>query len=644
MTLDRDLVAAALPNYEVDGEIGRGGWGVVLHGRHMTLGREVAIKQLPGALASGDSALDRFVNEARIVAQLDHPHIMKVYDFVEHDGLWLMVMEYLSGGTLWNRFREQGLRSDQACAVVMGVCAGLDAANGQGVLHRDIKPENILFTHDGVPRLGDFGIAKDLETDTRRTRVGEVVGTPTYMSPEQAVGEELTRACDVYSLAVVLYELLSGRLPFEEARTPTEQLIQHATAPPLPLAQTAPDVPTVIADVVLDALEKRPENRIATPQALGVALARAACETFGPGWLQQSGVPLMGGGRIQAAALRGPTMGAPVVAPTMAVPVLRADHFRLDDSAYEGLAALASPPESNVDPEATVATAATIGPRDDVPATDHAGATPPSPTPPSPTTPSPTPPSPTTPSPKSASETVVARVAPPPSDRRSLWPLLVGGAFVAAVIVIVLVVALSGGGGDGAITEADQTTPAATSPQTTLATTPPTTVAATPSTIPATTAPVVVPPVTEPPVTEPPVTEPPVTEVPTTTAGETMPEHVCPEAARCTFIDSIVVDGDSVVVEWTAIGFEPSYQEGFVHAHFFWDIYSADQVGTNAATFGVAQGAWEVTDQQPFRSQGELLVRNRPVPANQICVTAANFAHAVVNPLQFDCIPIPEGM
>ncbi len=120
--------------------------------------------------------------------------------------------------------------------------------------------------------------------------------------------------------------------------------------------------------------------------------------------------------------------------------------------------------------------------------------------------------------------------------------------------------------------------------------------------------------------------------------------HTCPVANRCTFIDSVAVDGDSLVVEWTAIGFEPSFEADFIHAHFFWDIYSADQAGTNAATFGVTQGAWEITKEQPFRSSGEIRVQNRPVPANQVCVTAGNFAHAVVDPLQFDCAPLPAGM
>ena len=115
----------------------------------------------------------------------------------------------------------------------------------------------------------------------------------------------------------------------------------------------------------------------------------------------------------------------------------------------------------------------------------------------------------------------------------------------------------------------------------------------------------------------------------------------CTQAARCALINSARIDGDSFVIEWTAVGFDPSFEEGFFHVHFFWDIYSAGQAGTNARTFGMAEGLWERTVQQTFRSTDELLVENQPSPANRICVTPVNFAHAVVDPLQFDCVPIP---
>ena len=148
--LDRKLVEEALPSYEIGGELGRGGWGVVLSGRHRDLGRDVAIKQLPRAFAADANVRARFLAEARVLAALDHPHIVPVYDFVERDGLCLLVMERLSGGTVWSRFTEQGVSMDDACAIVLATCAALDAAHAHGVLHRDIKPENLMFTGSGT--------------------------------------------------------------------------------------------------------------------------------------------------------------------------------------------------------------------------------------------------------------------------------------------------------------------------------------------------------------------------------------------------------------------------------------------------------------------------------------------------------------
>jgi len=133
-------------------------------------------------------------------------------------------------------------------------------------------------------------------------------------------------------------------------------------------------------------------------------------------------------------------------------------------------------------------------------------------------------------------------------------------------------------------------------------------------------------------------------DTPTTTQGVgAVGQDDCTQAARCALIDSARIDGDSFVIEWTAVGFDPSFEEGFFHVHFFWDIYSAGQAGTNARTFGMTEGFWERTAQQPFRGTDELLVENQPSPANRICVTPVNFAHAVVDPLQFDCVPIPTS-
>src|SRR4051812_14101183 len=155
MMLDQRLVEAALPSYEITGELGRGGWGVVLGGRHRELGRDVAIKQLPRAFAADPAVRSRFLAEARVLASLDHPHVVPVFDFVERDGLCLLVMEQLTGGTLWSRFTGQGITATDACAVVVATCAALQCAHERGVLHRDVKPENLMFSAAGTLKVTD---------------------------------------------------------------------------------------------------------------------------------------------------------------------------------------------------------------------------------------------------------------------------------------------------------------------------------------------------------------------------------------------------------------------------------------------------------------------------------------------------------
>ncbi|TQC38208.1 serine/threonine protein kinase, partial [Rhodococcus sp. WS4] len=229
METDIDRVAAALPAYEVGGELGHGGWGVVLAGQHRALGRPVAIKQLPPAFATDPGIRRRFTAEGRLLASLDHPHVVPVYDFVEHDGLCLLVMELLPGGTVWNRFTRTGFNAHAAVAVALACAAGLTAAHNRSILHRDIKPENLLFAASGAIKVTDFGIAKVIGgNETLATKAGDVLGTPSYIAPEQARGGELTPATDVYALATMLYELLAGELPFPAADDAMALLFMHA--------------------------------------------------------------------------------------------------------------------------------------------------------------------------------------------------------------------------------------------------------------------------------------------------------------------------------------------------------------------------------------------------------------------------------
>ncbi len=305
MALERDQVAQALPSYEIGEELGRGAWGVVISAEHRALGRPVAVKQLPRAFAADAAVRTRFVSEARLLAALDHPHVVPVFDFVEKDGLCLLVMELLPGGTVWNRFGAQGFTPPAACATVLAASAGLQAAHEKNVLHRDVKPENLMFSSEGVLKVTDFGIAKVVGGDsTLATRAGEVLGTPAYIAPEQARGGPLSPATDVYALATMLYELLSGQLPFPEEADAMALLFKHAYEDPVSLDQKAANVPSPVVPVVMRGLATAPEDRYQSAESFAIALAEACTTVWGPGWLAAEGVPVMGAGPVVAATER----------------------------------------------------------------------------------------------------------------------------------------------------------------------------------------------------------------------------------------------------------------------------------------------------------------------------------------------------
>lgn len=316
-----DEIVSALPSYEIGGEIGRGSWGVVLKGHHRQLGRDVAVKQLPMEFAADPDVRRRFVNEARLLASLDHPHIVPIYDYVERDKLCLLVMEYLPGGTVWSHFTTTGITMETSCSLTMATCAGLQYAHDRGVLHRDIKPENLMFSGSDTLKVTDFGIAKMVSgTHTMATRAGEVLGSPAYIAPEQATGSELGPATDVYATAVMLYELLSGRLPFPEDGDPLMVLYRHVHEPPTPILDIAPNVPPQIAGVVMRGLATQVSERYQTAQQFGVAIAEAGAGVWGPGWLNRAAITLMGGGPIQAAAERPSQPPAAYISPGYAPP------------------------------------------------------------------------------------------------------------------------------------------------------------------------------------------------------------------------------------------------------------------------------------------------------------------------------------
>lgn len=287
MTAASASVVAALPQYELGEQIGHGGMGVVYAAVHRPLGRPVAIKRLPGLLAEDRKMSARFEHEARLLARLDHPHIVPVYDYVQDHGEHLLVMEKLDGGTVWSKFAEEGLTAGQSCAIGLAMLSGLHAAHVAGVLHLDVKPKNLLFTSSGVLKVADFGISQVVsEGATLVTHGGQVLGTPAYISPEQALGNALTPAADVYGAGTVLYELLTGALPFASGGGPLAMIQRHVYQQPRPISA---DVPSPLAEVIMRSLATDPQARYRNAETFAADLASAAAHVFGPDWLMRLG-------------------------------------------------------------------------------------------------------------------------------------------------------------------------------------------------------------------------------------------------------------------------------------------------------------------------------------------------------------------
>jgi len=322
MSFDRELLSSALPAYDIGGELGQGGMGVVVAGQHRQLDRRVAIKQLPVAFAEDPSVQRRFMAEARVLASLDHPHVVPVYDFVEHEGVCLLVMELLPGGTLRSRVAAAGgFTAPHAVAVSLACTSGLSAAHRRGVLHRDVKPENMLFSASGVLKVTDFGIAKVIGgTGTVLTRAGDVIGTPAYIAPEQVRGAPISPATDVYAVATMLYELIAGTFPFDDNGEAMALLFKHAYEAPKPLRDVVPRVPEPVAAVVMRGLATDPAGRFATAESFGAALAEAGTQAWGPGWLQAEQVPIMDAGAIVGTG--GQPSVSPPVTPAAAPPIV----------------------------------------------------------------------------------------------------------------------------------------------------------------------------------------------------------------------------------------------------------------------------------------------------------------------------------
>ena len=271
----RERAAAALSRqYRIEDEIGRGGMSVVFRARDLRLERDVAIKVLPPELAHDQAVGSRFTREAQTSAQLSHAHIVPIHDVGERDGIAYFVMALVGGGNLAQRLEHQPLRSiDEVRRLLCETSDALAYAHLHGVIHRDIKPDNILIdAASGRAMVTDFGIARAMEGGTRLTQTGVAVGTPTYMSPEQAVGERaIDGRSDIYSLGVVGYQMLTGRVPFQASNS-MALLLKHVSERPTPIAELRPEAPKQLCDAIERALRKAPEDRFPTASAFREAL------------------------------------------------------------------------------------------------------------------------------------------------------------------------------------------------------------------------------------------------------------------------------------------------------------------------------------------------------------------------------------
>ena len=262
-----------MPGYKIEDVLGHGGMGAVYRARDVRLGRTVALKLLLAGAHCSDKLLERFRTEARAVARLEHPGIVRIFEMGEANGVPFLALEYVAGGSLKERTAGRPIPPRTAAAWVEQMAAAIDHAHQQGIVHRDLKPSNVLMGQDDEPKITDFGLAKFLGNDQSLTHPGEAPGTPSYMAPEQVAGQGVGVTSDVYALGATLYEALCGRPPFVGA-TAGETLVQVRDGEPLAPSRLQPGVPVVLEAICLKCLEKSPRRRYQTAAALADDLRR----------------------------------------------------------------------------------------------------------------------------------------------------------------------------------------------------------------------------------------------------------------------------------------------------------------------------------------------------------------------------------
>jgi WD40 repeat protein len=258
-----------VPGYEILGELGRGGMGIVYKARQISLNRIVALKMVLAGSHAGPQDLARFRQEAEAVVQLRHPNVVQIYDVGEAGGRPYIALEYVEQGSLVHRLHGDPQPLEPAVALVETLARTIHYAHEKGIIHRDLKPANVLLGHDGIPKITDFGLAKRLDASGTGTRSGEVLGTPSYMAPEQANrhAAQVRAPADVYALGAILYEMLTGRPPFKGA-TPLDTVLQVLHDEPVPPRRLRPQVPRDLETICLKCLNKEPHRRYVTALAL----------------------------------------------------------------------------------------------------------------------------------------------------------------------------------------------------------------------------------------------------------------------------------------------------------------------------------------------------------------------------------------
>jgi WD40 repeat protein len=266
-TIGRKL--PSIPGFRILRVLGRGGMGIVYEAEHLALKRRVALKMILAGDQAGPKDLARFRIEAEAVARLQHPNIVQIHEVGEYDGCPFFSLEFVDGGSLAQKIKGKQLPWKQAAKLVHTLARAMHAAHERKIVHRDLKPANVLLTADGVPKIADFGLAKRLDADSKHTRTGVIMGTPSYMAPEQAGGKirAINSTTDVYALGAILYETLTGRPPFE-ADTPMETVLQVLDREPVRPRQLRPRLSRDLETICLRCLQKDQESRYPSAEAL----------------------------------------------------------------------------------------------------------------------------------------------------------------------------------------------------------------------------------------------------------------------------------------------------------------------------------------------------------------------------------------